>query len=966
MRKISILLISLLLVCFAFGKPVTLEKARLVANNYLSVSGLKSGRNIAGSFSKTYNGITTYHVFNFEGGGFVVVSADDVARPILAKSDEGFLEIENSSPEVLFWLDSYSKEIAGAVSANIENSEADLQWQNILSSEKKSILTDVTVGPLIQTSWDQKAYYNYFCPSSIGTPTGYGGKVPVGCVATTMGQIMKYYNFPDTGVGTHSYSHGTFGKLSADFGITKYNFANMPNQASSAKYRDLARLLADAGVSVNMDYAKDGSGALNSSVPIALTKYFNYDNKTISLAYMSEYTASEWQSLLISELNSNRPLYYSGYDPEGGHAWVCDGYQTSNGTTMFHMNWGWSGSGNGYFAIGALNSGNGDFNSGNAVVYGIKPGNPDLIVRFTNLDEVNLVPYGSNFSINCSVVKGTPTAVKLYIDKQVVLNTTQTEISYSWNTLEAGIGEHQVKVEAMNATDTVSWEITIGLSEWSPKASNLTEPLRGIKYMHAVNPDVVWATATDGRSGSQVIQEFTKTTDAGNTWTSGKINNCSGLEPAMIFGLSKDTAYVPMYKISGSRLQGIYVTADGGTTWNRQSTAKFDTVGSFPNVVHFFNKNDGFCMGDPKGGLEFEIYTTSNGGATWNPVSGSYIPDPLNKGTSNVEYGVVGYYSAVGNKAWFGTSLGRIYRSQDKGLHWEVSDAKLGSVQIDVEFKDALNGIAQEKSSTGEFSKTSDGGVTWNAFSSTGYYGTSDFCYVPGTTDTWVSTGIGAYFSFDGGHSWAAFPGTQTDQFLAVDFSSNKSGWSGSFNTDAFTGGIYKFTGTLDPSNVLNPAVSLIAEPNANKVKLSWTEPETVPISYNIYRNDTLLSNTTSLQFTDEPVSAGTQNYCVTAVYTLGQSTKNCTSTFVTLNIPTSDEASFRVYPNPASDVINLITPVKYEEVRIINNLGKVVYQNSTNGTNLRILTEGLAPGMYILQIYAGLQPISKKIMIIR
>lgn len=474
--------------------------------------------------------------------------------------------------------------------------------------------------------------------------------------------------------------------------------------------------------------------------------------------------------------------------------------------------------------------------------------------------------------------------------------------------------------------------------------------------MHAVNQDVVWGTAYDGRSGGLYIQEFTKTINGGSTWTTGTINNCAGLEPAMIFALSKDTAYVPMFRQSGSKPQGIYVTRDGGTSWTRQTTASFSNTASFPNVVHFFNKNDGFCMGDPING-DFEIYTTSTGGNSWTLVPVANISNP-----TTGEFGIVGFYSVVGDKAWFGTNSGRVYRSNDKGLHWDVSTVFSGGGETDVEFRDALNGLAMDKSNR-TLSETSDGGVTWTAVTSTGNIGYDDFCYVPGTANTWVSTGYGASYSFNGGHSWATFPGTQADQFLAVDFANNHCGWAGTFNTNATVKGMYKYSGLLE---VLSPVTNLTASPDNNSVQLSWAEPATVPLSYNIYRDDVLLANTTSLQYIDLPQVGGTLNYCVTSVYALGESEKTCASAEIILGLNNTDQAAYRIYPNPSSEQINIETPVKFSEVRMINSLGQVVYKNTAKGTNLRILTAGFEPGMYILQIYTGKQVISKKVSVIR
>lgn len=963
MRKLTTLFFSLLVVTFAFGKSVTMEKASQVANNYFAMYSGKAALNIESSFSKSYDGITTYYVFNYTGGGFVVVSADDIAIPILAQSNEGFVENEITNPNAKFWFESYSKEIAHGIAANADNSESIAEWNKILNNEIDAPTMDVA--PLVTTNWDQGQWYNYYCPTAAGGP---GGKAWAGCVATTMGQVMKYFNFPAKGVLSHSYNHPTYGNQSANFGATLYNFSSMGSSATSGSYTEIATLLRHAGVAVNMDYAPDGSGAFSTDVPWAMATYFNYDQATIKYAAKTSYTNTTWIALLKSELDASRPVYYSGSGPGGGHAWVCDGYRTSD--NKFHMNWGWSGSSNGYFSVtGTIVAGGYTFNTNFGIVYGFAPGNPDLIVRFTDLNESTLVPYGSDFNINCAVIEGTPNIVKLYIDDQVVFTTTQTTFTYPWSTATSPLGTHALKVEAIDATDTVFHKVFINLSEWIPQASGFSAASRGIKYMDAIDTNVVWATAYDGSGGSAVIQEFTKTINGGTTWTPGTVNGASGLELSMIHGISKDTAYVAMYKTSGTNSMGIYVTKNGGTSWTRQTTALFNNAASFPNVVHFFNVNDGFCMGDPINN-EFEIYTTSNGGTTWTLVPAGNIANPLSG-----EFGVVGYYSAYENNAWFGTNMGRVYRTTDKGLHWAASATTFANtIYTDVAFRDALNGLAQDKSegTTGSFCETSDGGVTWTAVTSTGDIGTADFCYVPGTENTWVSTEsnsarlLGAAYSFDGGHSWAHAAGTESNQFLAVDFVNNHCGWAGTFNTDASSGGFYKFIGLLEPGAVLNPVTNLVAQPFDNSVHLTWTEPATTPLSYNVYRNDTLLSNTPSLQYHDFPVANGQQNYCVTAVYDLGESLKTCTTAWITVGVPNTDEAAYKVYPNPANEIINVIAPLKFKEVRIVNTQGKVVYLNANEGTNLRILTAGIDPGMYILQILTGTQVISKKVSITR
>jgi len=415
------------------------------------------------------------------------------------------------------------------------------------------------------------------------------------------------------------------------------------------------------------------------------------------------------------------------------------------------------------------------------------------------------------------------------------------------------------------------------MAQWLPQASGFTTASRGIKYMHAVDANVVWATAYDGSGGAAVIQEFTRTTNGGELWVPGVVNNTTGLEFAMIFGIDANTAFAAMYKTSGSNPQGIYKTTDGGLTWTHQATALFNNASSFTNVVHFFDANNGFAQGDPING-EFELYTTNNGGTTWMPVLGANIPNPLSG-----EWGIVGYYSAIGNTIWFGTNKGRVYRSTDMGHNWEVFTSSLGATYIDVAFSSELHGLAQDKgsSSTGTFAETFDGGETWTTISGSGPTLSSDFAYVPGTEMTYVATGsnpdvanqLGIAFSYDGGHTWEFFPDTEGTQFLATDFVDPETGWAGAFNESATVGGMYKFNGSLVQPV---PPTNLTAEVVDQTVTLSWTAPENLGSSflgYNVWRNSVVIASLVQeTTYVDADLASGAYVYMVTAVYENGES----------------------------------------------------------------------------------------------
>jgi hypothetical protein len=259
---------------------------------------------------------------------------------------------------------------------------------------------------------------------------------------------------------------------------------------------------------------------------------------------------------------------------------------------------------------------------------------------------------------------------------------------------------------------------------WIDQASGFATVSRGISYLHAVDANVAWATAYDGITPTTYIVEFTHTTNGGTTWiASGITGYTSGWGTSMIVGVTGLKAWIPVYNAStgGGRL---LATTDGGITWVHQTTATFAAPNGFPNVVHFWNENEGFSMGDPNGGY-FEIYTTTNGGTNWARVPQANIPAPI----AADEYGVVGYYSVVGNTLWFSTNKGRIFKSTDKGLNWTVSTTPIGNNQFKIVMKDDLYGIIQNPTS-GISYRTTDGGTNWNLFLLSGNFFTNDYCYV--------------------------------------------------------------------------------------------------------------------------------------------------------------------------------------------------------------------------------------------
>lgn len=300
--------------------------------------------------------------------GFVIVSGDDAAHPIIGYSPEGYYNLVHTPSNFVFWMQHYKKQIASIrqlklkASADIKNEWTAYKNNLPLTNVKKAA---GAVLPLITTVWDQSPYYNSYCPD----------QCVAGCVATAMGQIMKYWTYPPHGIGTSEYTDNPYGTLSAIYDTTHYNWAAMPARVTRNN-PSVATLMYDCGVSVNMEYTAYNSGSfmINADDPTsaesAFVKYFGYNGSTIQGLYMDNYSGSEWIALLENELNNKRPLQYAGSGDSGAHSWVCDGYNASN---YFHMNWGWSGYYDGYYSLSALNPDVYAFNSGEEALIGIQP-----------------------------------------------------------------------------------------------------------------------------------------------------------------------------------------------------------------------------------------------------------------------------------------------------------------------------------------------------------------------------------------------------------------------------------------------------------------------------------------------------------------------------------------------------------------------------------------------------------------
>ena len=294
-----------------------------------------------------------YYVFNNDAGGFVIIAGDDAVTPVLGYTSTGSFDAENLPDGLKDLLKSYERQIAALGDNYVANQTA---TRAAFTGEK-----------LLNTAkWNQNAPFNKYTPNS---------SYVTGCVATAGAIVMKHHGYPAKGAGSHSYTWN--GKtLSANFEHT-YDWASMPAQynGNDAAFDGVARLMADLGVAVEMQYNKDGSGAYIGNLVTALQKYYGY-SKLSHLMAIEDVGAEAWNGRLRDEIDANRPVLYAASDPaSGGHAFVIDGYKDES----FSVNWGWGGYCDGFYQIGALNPESagkptGDkYNVGQSAVFGMEP-----------------------------------------------------------------------------------------------------------------------------------------------------------------------------------------------------------------------------------------------------------------------------------------------------------------------------------------------------------------------------------------------------------------------------------------------------------------------------------------------------------------------------------------------------------------------------------------------------------------
>lgn len=362
-------LITALFVLLAVAAPANAQKrtfaeAQKVAENFFlandnktAVSALRinstHGRRLLKKQTGNWKQAEAFYLFtNEREKQLLIVSGDERMQRILGYTDRPLAG--NAIPDGLAdLLDGYTAQYnaLGETPTNAATTPA----RSALYKGERLLST---------AAWGQWAPFNNL------TPQHY----PTGCAATAMAIVMRYHQWPDVGSGskTHIWKDSV---MTANFGSTHYDWANMPvsyEQYNDAQANAVAVLMRHLGVSVEMYYDAESSGARQTLVPVALQQYFRY-GATARLLTASDYDAATWDGMMRKEIDSNRPVIYTGESIQGrgAHGFVLDGYRDN----LFHFNFGWNGSGNGFFAISAITSTDRTFEFANKqqAVIGITP-----------------------------------------------------------------------------------------------------------------------------------------------------------------------------------------------------------------------------------------------------------------------------------------------------------------------------------------------------------------------------------------------------------------------------------------------------------------------------------------------------------------------------------------------------------------------------------------------------------------
>ena len=584
------------------------------------------------------------YVFNGEDG-FVLVSAEDDARAILGYSDHGRFDATDMPENMQFWLQMYADELA-----RYEANKPVLKAGQVSMHRAKRAATDSypTITPILgDVEWGQDEPYNNLCPT-VG-----GERSVTGCVATAISQIMYVHKYPTKGTGSKTYtteSHGL--QLNVNFGATTYDWGNMlpyyKNNYNSTQANAVATLMYHVGVAADMDYDPDGSGAISSAALANMGRYFGYDKgiQTLPKDYLKE---EDILNAIVADLEIGHPVYVSGATKnKEGHAFVCDGIKSDG---YLHINWGWNGVSNGYFALSALDpdqQGTGGsasdmaFTEGVEVFAGIQPDKGGKATPLVTVKSLTMTS-GTEISRNAKV------AVSLDGFTSVGIATATGTLGYY----------------IYDTNDNLIKTVPIGTFDL-PTGYGYAEPI------------AVSAAIPNNIANGSYEMEVGYTDDA------------ETIHPILVKG--KGVVRTPMTVTSTTITFGEGTGSGGGTTEPAAITG-IDITNVDQSNVWSIDLYSSYFWSDYESDNEVLIRLTLNSGSETS-VIGSYVMDPTNSGAvGTIDASglyAIGYYQAY-------------YPYDIEDMHLTITDAENGALQVEywvkangTEISDVITTVAPE------------------------------------------------------------------------------------------------------------------------------------------------------------------------------------------------------------------------------------------------------------------------------
>jgi hypothetical protein len=344
--KRYLITLKILFLCLAVHtQPIDVDFARKTAERSLQqYDGITNCKLTLIKEAKA-GGNPGYYVFKINTHqGYIIIAGDKRLLPVIGYSLNNPFSKEGEQPEeVKKMLRGVLKIIETKNFERFNKTEIFQRWEKLTSlSRSEDTITQVL--PLLTTTWNQNCSYNTYCPADINGPCNHA---LAGCVAVSASQILNYWKYPDTAKGTHTYTHPNYGVLSTDF-RPGYAWDSMPVDTGNPH---VANLLSDVGIAINMNYGSSSSSAKMDDAIYAFKNYFKYSNNIGKFIMdLIEYTNySSIVAYMKEELKKGHPLFVSGWTEtfQSSHAYNIDGFKDQ----LFHHNWGWGGTSNGYYDI---------------------------------------------------------------------------------------------------------------------------------------------------------------------------------------------------------------------------------------------------------------------------------------------------------------------------------------------------------------------------------------------------------------------------------------------------------------------------------------------------------------------------------------------------------------------------------------------------------------------------------------